>query len=623
MHSNRAQKKGKGPVQDQAASQQAPEALGNTNEDLSQSETTDSQQNAMADLTGQEAAGNEGENTNGAGARPKDRENALGANANTARLDADRGQDSDEEDFVDAQHNLAAMTERERQRLEREERLRRRNRSRERPQERGYQVEPNEQQDRQEEVHLPNRHMGNAQATEQDKLDQFNRQYPYGLANDRNMNRSRPEHDQRLTVLADVLSNMDIGDDQYQQIMNMVKHGSQKGASVTPNPQQDRVDDGWSRIRQAYPDPTRAPADRSPIGYHNHYPVADYTHGPQVDENPPKKEKVQFEAFTAKFSGAPSESVAEFVRLLDRQKVMAQASDRVMGQVLTRQLSGVALSWFNLLPDNMLTNWSLLKGTLLAKYDTLYGRREVRSACRNRYKRRDETVNQYAAEMLTNMVAAGYDEENQIETFMEGLPEYMRGYVSKQEPGSMDRAIHYANLYENSPMPFPDDYSKADLVSKAKKVKISAISTEISAPTYVASVSVPTKTDNSSSDSKKSDIVCYNCNEKGHFAKGCPSPKRARSRSPYSGNNQNKRNRYNGNRSPSPGNKFQNKDNNKQSDGQKQGQDKETRYCCHCDMKNHATKDCVWLANNMPCPTCEKCGTKGHKAYKCKASESN
>ena len=92
----------------------------------------------------------------------------------------------------------------------------------------------------------------------------------------------------------------------------------------------------------------------------------------------------------------------------------------------------------------MLTNWPLLKWTLLAKYDTRYVRREVRSACRNRYKRRDETLNEYAAEMLTHMVAAWYNEEMQIETFMEGLPEYMRGYVARNEPETMDMAIHYA-----------------------------------------------------------------------------------------------------------------------------------------------------------------------------------
>lgn len=398
------------------------------------------------------------------------------------------------------------------------------------------------------------------------------------------------------------------------------------------------------------------------------YPYPPPMYGPEMYYNPHKKEKILFETFTAKFGGTPSESVLEFVKKIDRQKRMAKASDAAMAAVMQKQLHGVALTWFDLQPDEVIEDWKLLKEALLEEYDNKYRTRQVREQCKNRYKRRDETVNEYAADLLEKLNAGGYNKTAQLDYFIDGLPEYMRAHVLDKEPETLQRALQVANMFENSPHPYEEDYTRADWASRLnhnKKVTISPISTQVVVPQIeqggyqvsglgatqpgiqVAAVAVPTK-EEKPAKTPKSELVCYNCNNKGHFSRECGAPRKQQgSRSPRD-RNQGNRNWQNRSRSYSPrphSNEYRGGYGDRQREyntNSNWGRDEHSgdysgngyggpmntqgsaysgrTYCCHCNMSNHNTDECAWLRANQPCPTCEQCGRKGHVTLKCKAN---
>ena len=50
---------------------------------------------------------------------------------------------------------------------------------------------------------------------------------------------------------------------------------------------------------------------------------------------------------------------------------------------------------------------------------------------------------------------------------------------------------------------------------------------------------------------------------------------------------------------------------------------RKSKYCTHCERSGHTRAECYWAKKNVPCPTCRKCGQKGHEESRCRSEASN
>ena len=363
------------------------------------------------------------------------------------------------------------------------------------------------------------------------------------------------------------------------------------------------------------------------------------------------KHRVQYESFTATFKGESKESVSAFIKKIEREMIISETLQSDMCKVLQKQLKGSANDWFSTLPEEIAKSWPRVRQALLDKYDTDLSKSAITSQCYSLTKQDDETVHQYSRRVQKKLIEAEFNEEQQLDLFIKGLPKYMRYYVRRGRPESMDRAIYFASLYESNPEygTTKSQSSKSGRLSKTETMTETGLQAE--SPTLIdpdASLedsgtkpkSILTKAKETVGFNQvEATSTCFNCGEPGHWAYQCQAPKefkghrspspgdrpsrqyqnndRGRSPSPYYRRDNSKGRRYTPDRRSRDRYDNRRDDNNRRSPSPHKGKS-DGRYCSRCDMTNHALEDCVWVARKLPCPICSKCNRKGHTAEDCK-----
>ena len=77
----------------------------------------------------------------------------------------------------------------------------------------------------------------------------------------------------------------------------------------------------------------------------------------QLSANAASKHKVQYESFSATFSGDKHESVREFVQRIEREMVISETPESDMSKILQKQSKDAANDWFNILPIDIANVW--------------------------------------------------------------------------------------------------------------------------------------------------------------------------------------------------------------------------------------------------------------------------
>jgi len=314
-----------------------------------------------------------------------------------------------------------------------------------------------------------------------------------------------------------------------------------------------------------------------------------------VDINKGKQRKIDHEMISGNFAGEDDECVMEFVNVMEYQRTALDITDKDFAMIIGKYLKGEARTWYNRHIVKLGGSWLKIKEGLLQEYNPSTKRAEIRNRCYREYMKDGETVKEYSKRMNDLCVMGGFDDENQKELFINGLPQAMQIHVNRMSPDTYEKALKEAKVYESS------DVKRGRNLDR--KSSICGISTNAEGTNelqgelrvnnmggsikeiadYVVAAIKPTlgsKTDPNPNRDRKP-IKCYNCDKLGHMAKDCRAPRKT-----YVPNNRS------------------------QQVGQK--------HCSHCNMNNHSLEECHWAQNNMPCPYCTKCQKKGHFTDKCK-----
>ena len=238
------------------------------------------------------------------------------------------------------------------------------------------------------------------------------------------------------------------------------------------------------------------------------------------------------------FSGSASDMLPEeFIKKFNTYARVNHLTEQRKLNVAGIQLSGVAETWFNDLPDDgpARTDWSAFSAALVSRFTVPNADMNYFSLFTSRKQKKFETVEDYAEE-LKKMIKkirnkSMVSEVVQVTTFINGLVPHLKRTMDYQGmyPNTLVEAVLNAKRIENANATYQDSVK-----SEAQRSQSSSQPSENHfrkrrqddvVPVVMAAQVITPASAAARPQRDMSKIVCNRCKQPGHFADSCPTLK--------------------------------------------------------------------------------------------------